>query len=49
MPKLVEYFHDHPEMRFVSDGDPDAVSVPGSVPVKLGALRGDLDARIVRY
>ena len=47
--KLVEHFRSHPELRFVSDGDPNAVSVPRSLSAKLGALRTDLELRIVRY
>ena len=46
---LVEYFGRHPELRFVSDGDPDSISMPENLPTGLGALRPDLKFRIVRY
>ena len=46
---LIEYYRRHPELRFISDGDPDAVSVPASLPAGLGTLRKDLEQRVVRY
>jgi peptidoglycan/xylan/chitin deacetylase (PgdA/CDA1 family) len=46
---LIEYFRSHPELRYVSDGDPSAISVPGSLPAGLGTLRGALEQRVVRY
>jgi peptidoglycan/xylan/chitin deacetylase (PgdA/CDA1 family) len=49
VPELVEFFQNHPEWRFISDGDPDAVSIPTSVHARLGLPRTDLELRIVRY
>lgn len=46
---LTWYFYKHPEMRYVSDGDPAVVSAPLDLPVELGSLRTDLTQTIVRY
>jgi peptidoglycan/xylan/chitin deacetylase (PgdA/CDA1 family) len=46
---LVEYFRSQPGLRFVSDGDPNAISVPETLSTRLGALRTDLEQKIVRY
>lgn len=46
---LVSYFQEHPEMRFVSDGDPKVVSAPLEVPVELGTLARVVPKRVVRY
>lgn len=45
----IQRFKDHPELRYVSDGDPAAVSVPARVDEKLGGLLGDLGRPIVTY
>ena len=39
----------HPELRYVSDGDPTTVSAPENLPAQLGALRSDLGRPVVRY
>ncbi len=49
VPNLVTYFQNHPEMRFVSDGDPSVVSAPQDLAADLGDLRTDLAQTIVRY
>jgi hypothetical protein len=49
VPNLVTYFQKHPEMRFVSDGDPAVVSAPQKLAAALGELRTDLTQTIVRY
>jgi len=46
---LVDYFKRHPEVRFISDGDPNTISVPKSLPAEVGSLRTDLQQRVVRY
>jgi hypothetical protein len=47
--ELVWYFKEYPEMRFVSDGDPEVIAAPVVLPPKLGILRTDLVQTIVRY
>jgi hypothetical protein len=49
VPNLIKYFDDHPELRYVSDGDDEAVSIPVSLPTKLGTVRPYLDVMVVRY
>jgi hypothetical protein len=40
------FFQDHPELRYVSDGDPTIVTVPDPLPSRLeGTLRDDLSVR----
>jgi hypothetical protein len=46
---LTLYFSKHPEMRYISDGDPAVVSAPLDLPAELGSLRTDLTQTIVRY
>ncbi|MGB9724190.1 MAG: polysaccharide deacetylase family protein [Chloroflexia bacterium] len=41
----LSFFQDHPELRYISDGDPNVVSIPDPLPEKLqGILRPDLPA-----
>jgi len=41
----LSFFQNHPELRYISDGDPDVVSIPEPLPEKLeGILRPDLPA-----
>ncbi|MBN1629964.1 MAG: polysaccharide deacetylase family protein [Thermoleophilia bacterium] len=42
-------FESSPELRYVSDGDPDTVSVPQSLDASLGAVRTGLGQEVVRY
>lgn len=49
VPDLVEYFENHPELRFISDGDPETVAIPRGLSEELGALRTDLEPGVVRY
>jgi len=39
----------HPELRYVSDGDPTTISAPQNLPAQLGTLRSDLGRPVVRY
>jgi peptidoglycan/xylan/chitin deacetylase (PgdA/CDA1 family) len=39
----------HPELRYVSDGDPTTISAPRNLPAQLGTLRNDTSRPIVRY
>ena len=43
------FLNEHPELRYVSDGDPTTVSAPQSLPVQLGEVRSDLGRPVVRY
>jgi hypothetical protein len=45
----IQRFKDHPELRYVSDGDPTTVSAPQDLDTSLGALKGDLGRPVVRY
>lgn len=47
--EAIQYLKDHPELRYVSDGDPTTVSAPKELPAKLGDLRTDLGRPVVRY
>jgi peptidoglycan/xylan/chitin deacetylase (PgdA/CDA1 family) len=38
-----------PQLRYVSDGDPDTVSVPADLDPSLGSVRSDLAQEVVRY
>jgi len=42
-------FKKHPELKYVSDGDPTTVSAPATLDPKLGALKTDLGRPIIRY
>jgi len=42
-------FKKHPELRYISDGDPTAVSAPAELDPKLGELSADLGRPVVRY
>lgn len=42
-------FEGSPELRYISDGDPDTVSVPESLDPALGAVRTGLGQEVVRY
>ena len=39
----------HPELRYISDGDPTTVSAPASLPAELGGVRADLGRPLIRY
>lgn len=40
------FFQDHPELRYVSDGDPSVITIPDPLPARLeGTLRRDLPVR----
>ena len=39
----------HPDLRYVSDGDPTTISAPLDLPAQLGTLGSDLGRPIVRY
>jgi peptidoglycan/xylan/chitin deacetylase (PgdA/CDA1 family) len=43
------YFDSHPELRFVSDGDPTTISAPRDLPASLGAMRSSPAATVIRY
>lgn len=45
----VQRFKDNPKVRYVSDGDPSAVSFPAEVPDELGAALADLGRPIITY
>ncbi len=45
----VQRFKDNPKLRYVSDGDPSAVSFPEGVPDELGAALADLGRPIITY
>ncbi len=49
VPDLVWYFRTNPEMRYVSDGDPDVLSAPGGLVDKLGTFDTRLGKQIVWY
>ncbi len=42
-------FKQNPELRYVSDGDPAAISVPSSVDPSLGELPADLGRPVIRH
>lgn len=45
----IDNFKKHPELRYVSDGDPTTVSAPTTLDAKLGELSADLGRPVVRY
>jgi peptidoglycan/xylan/chitin deacetylase (PgdA/CDA1 family) len=46
----IQNFKNHPELRYISDGDPTTVSAPKTLDTEtLGELRGDLGRPVVRY
>ncbi len=45
----IQAFKDHPELRYVSDGDPTTVSAPAELATKLGSVVDDLGRPMVRY
>ncbi|MCL5942449.1 MAG: polysaccharide deacetylase family protein [Actinobacteria bacterium] len=45
----LQMFKDNPELRYVSDGDPAAVSAPSRTADKLGRLLPDLGRPVIRY
>lgn len=47
--EAIQTFKDHPELRYISDGDPTTVSAPAELASKLGAVADDLGRPIVRY
>jgi hypothetical protein len=49
VPDLLWYFREYPELRFISDGDPEVISVPANLAAKLGTPRTDLTQPVVYY
>jgi peptidoglycan/xylan/chitin deacetylase (PgdA/CDA1 family) len=45
----IAQFKKHPELRYVSDGDPTTVSAPADLATALGTVRSDLGRPVVRY
>jgi peptidoglycan/xylan/chitin deacetylase (PgdA/CDA1 family) len=45
----IDYFKKHPELRFISDGDPAAIAVPETFAGALGGLQQNLGRPVVRY
>jgi peptidoglycan/xylan/chitin deacetylase (PgdA/CDA1 family) len=45
----IQNFKDHPELKYVSDGDPTTVSAPAELASALGAFKDDLGRPVVRY
>ncbi|MBC7293259.1 MAG: hypothetical protein H5T84_03965, partial [Thermoleophilia bacterium] len=45
----IDKFKKHPELRYISDGDPAAVSAPAKLAAQLGNLRDNLGRPVVRY
>lgn len=46
---MIDSFTSHPELRYVSDGDPAAISAPATLAEKLGAALPDLGRPVIRY
>ena len=46
---ILDSFQKHPELRYISDGDPTTVSAPKILPAELGVMRSDLGRPVVRY
>lgn len=49
VPDLIAYFQSRPGLRYVSDGDPDTISIPSDLVESLGTPRTDLTQTVVRY
>jgi peptidoglycan/xylan/chitin deacetylase (PgdA/CDA1 family) len=47
--KALEAFENHPELRYISDGDPTTVSAPADLADGLGQMREDLGRPVVLY
>lgn len=47
--KAMDAYKKSPELRFVSDGDPAAISAPTELASQLGALQSDLGRPVIRY
>jgi hypothetical protein len=47
--KALDNFKKHPELKYISDGDPTTVSAPKNLAAGLGTLRTDLGRPIIRY
>ena len=45
----IENFKDHPELRYISDGDPTTVSAPAELADALGQMAEDLGRPVVLY
>jgi peptidoglycan/xylan/chitin deacetylase (PgdA/CDA1 family) len=45
----IQHFKDHPELRYISDGDPTTVSAPKDLDPSLGQLKTNLGRPVVRY
>ncbi|OFW60573.1 MAG: hypothetical protein A2133_11985 [Actinobacteria bacterium RBG_16_64_13] len=45
----IQNFKDHPELRYISDGDPTTVSAPADLADDLGELNSDLGRPVVQY
>ena len=39
----------HPELRYISDGDPTTVSAPKNLAAELGDVTADLGRPLIRY
>ena len=46
---MLDHFSRNPELRYVSDGDPAAISAPKTVSAELGALIVKPGRPVVRY
>jgi peptidoglycan/xylan/chitin deacetylase (PgdA/CDA1 family) len=47
--QAIANFNKHPELKYVSDGDPTTVSAPSDLDPSLGALKTELGRPVVRY
>lgn len=47
--KLLKYWNNHRHLLYISDGDPETISIPKGAPAELGTLRAGLKQRIVEY
>jgi hypothetical protein len=47
--ELITFFEQHPELRYVSDGDPDTVSAPLILAPELGEPMVPAGLRVDRY
>ncbi len=46
---VLSRFERSPELKYVSDGDPETVSMPGSLDPSLGSVRTGLGQELIRY
>jgi peptidoglycan/xylan/chitin deacetylase (PgdA/CDA1 family) len=47
--EAIQNFKNHPELRYISDGDPTTVSAPAELASALGSLAKDLGRPVIRY